>query len=477
MAATRTRTDHDSMGMLQVPVGALYGASTQRAVQNFPISGRAVSWEVIHAFALLKRAAAEANRELGKLDAKRTRLIIKACSDIAAGLENPEARTDMMRHFPVDIFQTGSGTSSNVNVNEVIANMISTSVGKKLGSFDPVHPNDHVNMGQSSNDTFPTAIQVAAASHLMKVMVPDLKKLASALHRKAKQFDGIVKIGRTHLQDATPIRLGQEFSGFAAQMDLAVERGHKSIEALATDLPIGGTAVGTGINTHPRFGSLVARRLSKDTSVRFREAGNHFEAQASRDCIVEAHGNLRTIAVSLSKIASDIRYMGSGPRCGIHEIELPAIQPGSSIMPGKVNPVLVESVMQVAMKVSGNDVAIGIAGMGGTGSLMDLNVAQPMMSDCLLESITIIGNVSRLFAESCVKGLKANRKEIKQKVEQSLMLGTALAPVIGYEEASRIAKACYKSGQTIREYCLEHDILPAAELDELLDVTSMTYPH
>ncbi|HCA39530.1 MAG TPA: class II fumarate hydratase [Phycisphaerales bacterium] len=332
-------------------------------------------------------------------------------------------------------------------------------------------------MGQSSNDTFPTAIQVAAASHLKKLMVPDLKKLASALHRKAKQFDGIVKIGRTHLQDATPIRLGQEFSGFAAQMDLAVERGHKAIEALATDLPIGGTAVGTGINTHPRFGSLVARRLSKDTGVRFREAGNHFEAQASRDCIVEAHGNLRTIAISLSKIASDIRYMGSGPRCGINEIELPAIQPGSSIMPGKVNPVLVESVMQVAMKVSGNDVAIGIAGMGGTGSLMDLNVAQPMMSDCLLESIKIIGNVSRLFAESCVKGIKANRKEIKQKVERSLMLGTALAPVIGYEEASRIAKACYKSGQTIREYCLEHDILPAAQLDELLDITSMTYPH
>ena len=417
------------------------------------------------------------NRELGKLDAKRTRLIVKACSDIVAGLENPEARPDMMQHFPVDIFQTGSGTSSNVNVNEVIANMISISVGKKLGSFDPVHPNDHVNMGQSSNDTFPTAIQVAAASHLKKLMVPDLKKLASALHRKAKQFDGIVKIGRTHLQDATPIRLGQEFSGFAAQMDLAVERGHKAIEALATDLPIGGTAVGTGINTHPRFGSLVARRLSKDTGVRFREAGNHFEAQASRDCIVEAHGNLRTIAISLSKIASDIRYMGSGPRCGINEIELPAIQPGSSIMPGKVNPVLVESVMQVAMKVSGNDVAIGIAGMGGTGSLMDLNVAQPMMSDCLLESIKIIGNVSRLFAESCVKGIKANRKEIKQKVERSLMLGTALAPVIGYEEASRIAKACYKSGQTIREYCLEHDILPAAQLDELLDITSMTYPH
>ncbi|MCP4759406.1 MAG: class II fumarate hydratase [Planctomycetes bacterium] len=477
MATTRTRTDHDSMGELQVPIDAMYSASTQRAVQNFPISGRSVSWEIIHAFAMLKKAAAETNNELDKLDAKRTRMIVKACSTIAKALENPATRPDMMKNFPVDIFQTGSGTSTNVNFNEVVANIISVSAGKKLGSFAPVHPNDHVNMGQSSNDTFPTAVQIAAASHIKKVMVPDIKKLAAALHRKAKQFDTIVKIGRTHLQDATPIRLGQEFSGFASQMDFGVERGLKAVQSLAANLPIGGTAVGTGINTHPRFASLVAKRLSKEIGVRFREAANHFEAQASRDCVVEAHGDLRTIAISLSKIASDIRFMGSGPRCGIHELELPAIQPGSSIMPGKVNPVLVESVMQVAMKVSGNDVTIGIGGFGGAGSLMDLNVAQPMMSDCLLESIKIIGNVSRLFAEDCVKGIKANRKAIKQTVEQSLMLGTALAPVIGYDQASKIAKACYKSGQTIREYCLEHDILPAAELDKLLDVTSMTYPH
>jgi fumarate hydratase class II len=473
----RTRTDHDSMGILQVPADALYSASTQRAVQNFPISGVSVSWEIIHAFARLKRAAAQVNNELGKLDAKRMRLIVKACNEIAAGLEDLSTREDMMRHFPVDIFQTGSGTSTNVNVNEVIANMISVASGKKLGSFTPVHPNDHVNMGQSSNDTFPTAVQIAAAAHIKKSMVPDLKVLASALHRKAKQFDSIVKIGRTHLQDATPIRLGQEFSGYAAQMDFAIERGHKAIEALATNLPLGGTAVGTGINTHPRFGRMVATNLSKATGVRFREAENHFEAQASRDCIVEAHGNLRVISISLSKIASDIRFMGCGPRCGIHELELPAIQPGSSIMPGKVNPVLVESVMQVAMKVSGNDVAIAMAGMGGSGSIMELNMSQPMMSDCLLESIKIIGNVSRLFAVNCVKGITANRKLIEQQVEQSLMLGTALAPVIGYDKSSKIAKACYKTGQTIREYCLEHDILPAAELDKLLDVTSMTYPH
>jgi fumarate hydratase class II len=473
----RTRTDHDSMGVLQVPADALYSASTQRAVQNFPISGISVSMEIIHAFVRLKRAAAEANNQLGKLDAKRTRLIVKVCKEIASRLEDPATEADMMRHFPVDIFQTGSGTSTNVNVNEVIANMISVASSRKLGSFTPVHPNDHVNMGQSSNDTFPTAVQVAAAARVKKSMVPDLKILASALRRKARQFDGIVKIGRTHLQDATPIRLGQEFSGYAAQVDFAVERGHKAIHALAANLPLGGTAVGTGINTHPRFGRLVAAHLSKATGVRFREAGNHFEAQASRDCVVEAHGDLRAIAISLSKIASDIRFMGCGPRCGIHELELPAIQPGSSIMPGKVNPVLVESVMQVAMKVSGNDVAIGIAGLGGTGSLMELNVAQPMMADCLLESIKIIGNVSRVFAQNCVKGITANRKVIKNQVEQSLMLGTALAPVIGYDEASRIAKACYKTGQTIREYCLEHDVLPAAQLDELLDIASMTYPH
>ncbi len=477
MAAKRTRTDHDSMGILEVPLKALYSASTQRAVQNFPISGTAVSWEIILAFAQLKRAAAEANHELGKLDAKRCKLIVKACANIITRLTDIDTRCDMMQHFPVDIFQTGSGTSTNVNVNEVISNMVSVSLNKKLGSFDPVHPNDHVNMGQSSNDTFPTAVQVAAATHIKKSMVPDVKKLASALHRKAKQFDSIVKIGRTHLQDATPIRLGQEFSGFAAQMDFAVERSEKAIHALASNLPIGGTAVGTGINTHPRFAAIVAKRLSRSTGVKFHEADNHFEAQASRDCFVEAHGNLRTIAISLSKIASDIRFMGSGPRCGIHEIELPAIQPGSSIMPGKVNPVLVESSMQVAMKVSGNDVAIGMGALGGTGSLMDLNVAQPMMSDCLLESIKIIGNVSALFADDCVKGIQANRKAIKKTVEQSLMLGTALAPVIGYDSASKIAKACYKTGQTIREYCLEHDILPEATLDELLDFTSMTYPH
>ncbi|MCH2136685.1 MAG: class II fumarate hydratase [Phycisphaerales bacterium] len=473
----RTRTETDSMGAMDVPADVLYGATTQRAVLNFPIAHRPVGWEVIHAFTLLKRSAAQANRSLGKLDTRRSRLIEKACDEVVAMLDDPDSRGDMMRHFPVDVFQTGSGTSTNMNVNEVVSNIACVGAGSKIGAQDPIHPNDHVNMGQSSNDTFPTAMQIAAADHIKRSLIPALKTLHRSLKRKAKAFDKIVKIGRTHLQDATPIRLGQEFSGYAAQAEYCIERANSALESLAGNLPIGGTAVGTGINTHPKFGRLVASALSKATGVRFKEAPNHFEAQATRDCVCEAHGQLRTIAISMSKIASDIRFMGCGPRCGIHELELPAIQPGSSIMPGKVNPVLVESVMQVAMKVSGNDVAVGMGNLGGAGSMMELSLAMPMMADVLLESITIIGNVAALFATDCVDGLKANRKEIAATVERSLMLGTALAPVLGYNEAAHIAKASYKEGCTIREYCLENNILPAKELDELLDVTSMTHPH
>lgn len=473
----RTRREQDSMGTMDVPVDVLYGASTQRAVLNFPIAHRSVGWEVIHAIALLKRAAAESNWELKQLDARRRKLILKACDEVAGMLEHADSRADMMRHFPVDVFQTGSGTSTNMNVNEVVSNIACLGAGGKIGAQDPIHPNDHVNMGQSSNDTFPTGMQVAAAVQIKDTLLPSLKTLAKALHRKAKQFDSVVKIGRTHLQDATPIRLGQEFSGFAHQVDNAIERAKLALASLADNLPIGGTAVGTGINTHKRFGRMVASKLSTATGVRFKEATNHFEAQHTRDCVVDAHGHLKTIAISLSKIASDIRFMGCGPRCGIHELELPAIQPGSSIMPGKVNPVLVESVMQVAMRVAGNDVAVTMGNVGGSGSMMDLSMAMPMMADALLESIRLIGNSARVFAEGCVDGLKANRKAIAATVERSLMLGTALAPVLGYNEASRIAKAAYKEGCTIREFCLKHDILPAAELDTLLDVSSMTHPH
>jgi len=473
----RTRTESDSMGEMRVPSDVLYGASTQRAVLNFPIAHRAVGWEIIHAFALLKRDAAWTNHDLGKLDARRMKLIAKACNEVLDMLENPDTRHDMMRHFPVDVFQTGSGTSTNMNVNEVLSNIACIGAGAKMGAQDPIHPNDHVNMGQSSNDTFPTAMQIAAANHIKYQLIPSLKRLASALRRKARAFDGIVKIGRTHLQDATPIRLGQEFSGYTAQVEYAIDRAKAALKSLSHNLPIGGTAVGTGINTHPKFGRMIAAKLTKSTGVQFKEATNHFEAQATRDCVCEAHGQLRTIAISLSKIASDIRFMGCGPRCGIHELELPAVQPGSSIMPGKVNPVLVESVMQVAMKVSGNDVAVGMGNLGGAGSMMELSMAMPMTADVLLDSITIIGNVADVFAVGCIMGLKANKKAIAATVERSLMLGTALAPVLGYNEASHIAKAAYKEGCTIREYCLAHDILPADELDKLLDVSSMTHPH
>ena len=478
MAKKKTRTEHDSMGTMTVPADVLYGASTQRAVLNFPISGRAVGHEVIHAFALLKRAAAETNHELGRLTQKRRRLITSACSDIAEAIElGGEDRDAMMRNFPVDVFQTGSGTSSNMNTNEVVSNMACLAAGKGIGAQDPVHPNDHVNLGQSSNDTFPTAMQVAGCVQIKTTLLPALKKLARTLHRKAKQFDGIVKIGRTHLQDATPIRLGQEFSGYAAQADYAVQRATRAMDVMASNLPIGGTAVGTGINTHPRFARGVASRLSKATGVRFKEAANHFEAQATRDCIVEAHGLLRTISISLSKMASDIRLMGSGPRCSWSELILPELQPGSSIMPGKVNPVLVETIMQVCSQVEGNDVTIGVGAMGGVGSLMELNVSMPCMAERLLESIRLIANSSEVFADDCVSGIKADKKRIAASVEQSLMLGTALVPVIGYNKAAEIAHHAHETGQTIREYCLEHGILDAATLDEVLDVSGMTRPH
>ncbi|MCH2152209.1 MAG: class II fumarate hydratase [Phycisphaerales bacterium] len=471
------RIDRDSMGPVEVPSDALYGASTQRAVENFPISTGGLDWTLIHAFAQLKHAAAHANEQLGKLPAKQARLIRKAADQIVAGTEDPETRGEMMKHFPVGTYQTGSGTSSNVNMNEVISNMSCLAAGTAIGSKKPVHPNDHVNMGQSSNDTMPTAMQIASAVQLKNNLIPSLKVLERSLKKKARQFDGIVKIGRTHLQDATPIRLGQEFSGYAAQITHAIRRATESMSELAGNMPIGGTAVGTGINTHPRFSKIVCSELSKATGVKFREAENHFEAQATRDCVVDAHGRLNAIAVSLSTIASNIRFMACGPRCGIQEIDLPAIQPGSSIMPGKVNPVLVESVMQVAMKVAGNNTTINIGGMGGTGSLMELNVAMPVMAEALLDSIQILGNVSRIFATHCVDGIAANKKAIKDSVEKSLMLGTALAPVIGYDEAAHIAHECYDSGMTIREYATKHSTLPPKELEEVLDVTAMTYPH
>jgi fumarate hydratase class II len=480
-----TRIETDSMGQMTVPSDALYGATTQRAVENFPVSGRPVPVEVIRAFALLKKACAETNRELRKLDAKRAGAIVKACDRIleeladaprgaaaagprrgskavardaggdasrdgAAGARGGSRAAAFMRHFPIDVFQTGSGTSTNMNVNEVIANLAALDAGKSIGARDPLHPNDHVNMGQSSNDTFPTAM--------------------------ARQWDKIVKIGRTHLMDATPIRLGQEFGGFAAQAEYCVVRAERAMMRLAENLPIGGTAVGTGINTHPDFGDRVARRLAKATGIAFAEAKNHFEAQATRDCIVEASGELKTIAVALSKIANDIRWLGSGPRAGLFELSLPATQPGSSIMPGKVNPVICESVMMVACQVVGHDAAITLGGFGGTGSLFQLNVAMPMMAENLQGAIALLANASEMFVDKCVEGLEANVEIATGMVEKSLMLCTSLAPVIGYDNAAKAAKEAFKSGATIREHVLKHNLVHPKKLDELLDPWSMTEP-
>ncbi|MAJ46796.1 MAG: hypothetical protein CBC35_05750 [Planctomycetes bacterium TMED75] len=473
---TQTRTEQDSMGSMEVPHGALFGATTQRAVMNFQVKGLPVTWNVIHAFLLLKRAAASANYELNKLDEQRATLVTNACTQMLSQMEDPLQRDEAMAHFPVDVFQTGSGTSTNMNVNEVLANLASIASGNPIGAHEPVHPNDHVNMGQSSNDTFPTAMNVSGALLIRDELLPALHVLHKALLAKSEAFDHIVKIGRTHLQDATPIRLGQEFSGFAAQIEHSIRRVTEAMQELASNLPIGGTAVGTGINTHPQFGQMVCAELTKATGLEFSEASNHFEAQSTIDSLVDAHGRVKTLAVSLSVIASNIRLMACGPRCGLNELSLPAVQPGSSIMPGKVNPVILESLMQVCMKVAGNDNTISLAGMGGLGSLMNLNVALPLAATSMLESIDLLANSATTLVERCLEGLEANSESIEALVERSLMLGTALVPEIGYNESARIAKACHETGQTIRQYCLEHGIISEDRLTELLDIKSMTYP-
>ncbi len=479
-----TRLEKDSMGEMAVPADALYGATTQRAVINFPISGRPIPIEVIAAFTLLKRACGEVNRDLKKLDSRRASAITAACDALLAGLEADGARAfgtvapvdGWMRHFPIDVFQTGSGTSTNMNVNEVIANLAAQAAGKPIGGREPIHPNDHVNMGQSSNDTFPTAMQIAAVVAIKSSLLPALEVLRKALASKAKKWNKVVKVGRTHLMDATPVRVGQEFAGFAAQIEYCSRRAERAMVRLAENLPIGGTAVGTGINTHPKFGALVAAKLSKATGVTFAEAANHFEAQSTRDCVVEASGHLKTIAVSLSKIANDIRWLGSGPRCGLFELSLPATQPGSSIMPGKVNPVICESVMMVACQVVGHDAAITLGGFGGTGSLLQLNVAMPMMSENLQNMITLLANAATMFAEKAIAGLELNETIATGFVERSLMMCTSLAPVIGYDAAAKVAKSAFAEGKTVREYVLEHKLVEPRKLDALLDPWSMTEP-
>ena len=459
------REERDSMGIMQVPDNAYYGAQTQRAIKNFPVSDLKIPKSMIKALGMIKRSAAVVNHDLGNLDKNRMDAIINAADEVIDGKFDTQ--------FLVDIFQTGSGTSTNMNTNEIIANRASEIMGGVVGSREPVHPNDHVNYGQSSNDVIPTAIHVAANVEIEKHLIPSLERLASSLQEKAKEFDGIVKIGRTHLQDATPIRLGQEFSGYAQQITNGIQRLRQS-QKLLSELAQGGTAVGTGINTHVEFGERIAKQISLVSGVNFIEAKNHFEAQAAQDAAVETSGALKTIAVSLSKIANDIRWLGSGPRAGLGELMLPAVQPGSSIMPGKVNPVICESMLQICAQVIGNDATITLGGMGG---VFELNVMLPVIAYNLLESITILTNGCDMFRENLVDGLKANEKTCEDYIEGSLAMCTSLAPVIGYDKAAHLAHVAYETGKTVREVALEEKVLPEDELAELLDPASMTTPN
>jgi fumarate hydratase class II len=427
---------------------------------------------IIYSFALLKRSAAVANAKLKLLEERRAKLIIDACDDVMEALSDTGRCEAMMLHFPIDVFQTGSGTSTNMNMNEVVAKI----ANKKAKSKNAIHPNDHVNMGQSSNDTFPTAMQIAACVELRGALIPALKGLRKSLKSKTKKWDKIVTIGRTHLMDATPIRMGQIFSGYEAAIEYGIRRAERAMMRLAENMPIGGTAVGTGINTHPRFSSIVCRELSKITKVSFKEANNHFEAQATRDCVVEAHGELKTIATSLSKIANDIRWLGSGPRCGLFQLSLPATQPGSSIMPGKVNPVICEAAMQVFCQVAGNDVAITTAASGGIGSILELNLCMPLIAERLTETIMLLTGAASILDEKLIQGLEVNKEIAEALVEQSLMVGTILAPVIGYDQTSAIAKEAFSTGETIREIVLRKGLLDEEELDSYLDFDAMTKP-
>jgi fumarate hydratase class II len=458
------RMERDSMGFIKVPRRAYYGAQTQRAIENFPISGWRFQREMIHALSLIKYAAAQTNSDLKLLTRRIARTIQKASEEVMQGKWDEQ--------FLVDIFQTGSGTSTNMNANEVIANRANEILGEPKGTYRPIHPNDHVNLGQSSNDVFPTAIHIASMILLQQRLVPALKNLQKLLKKKSKAFHSILKIGRTHLQDAVPIRLGQEFGGYARQMELAIHRIQNAEVALA-ELPLGGTAVGTGINTHPLFAKRTISLISLKTGYRFREATDHFEAQGARDALVETSGALKTAAVSLIKIANDIRWMGSGPRCGLGEIRLPDTQPGSSIMPGKVNPVIPESLIQACVQVIGNDAAITLGGLSGN---FELNVMMPLMAHNLLQSIQILANAIVNFSRRCVAGLEADRNRCEEMVDRSLALVTSLTPKIGYDRAARIAKKAYEQRTTIRQAAKEEGIFSQEELDSLLDPRSMIAP-
>jgi fumarate hydratase class II len=456
-ARPTTRIERDSMGEVEVPADALYGASTQRAVDNFPISGQRFPRRFIRSLALIKLAAAETNAELGLLDAEVAAAIAAAARSVADGAHDDQ--------FPIDIYQTGSGTSTNTNMNEVIAHLASARLGGRA-----VHPNDDVNRCQSSNDDIPSALQLAASMAIEAALLPALERLHTALVAREREFWPVVKTGRTHLQDATPIRLGQEFRGYAGQLEESLRRA-RAAQAELLAVPLGGTAVGTGINAHPEYAFRTCARLSSLTGLTVRETGNHFHSQATLDVPIAAHGAIRTIALSLWKIASDIRLMGMGPRAGLAELALPETQPGSSIMPGKVNPVIVESLTMVVARVVGNDGTIAFA---QTGSLLELNVMLPVTTVALLESIELLAAAAANFSARCVEGLRATERG-PELVERGLMLATALAPLIGYDEAARLAKDALRSGRTIRELALERG-LDGAELDRVLDPAAMTGP-
>jgi len=458
-----TRVEKDTMGEMRVPAAALWGAGTQRAVLNFPISGKRFPRRFIKALGLIKKAAAQTNGELGLLPASVVDAIVAAAQEVADGA--------LDEHFVLDIFQTGSGTSTNMNANEVIANRAIQKLGGELGSKKPVHPNDHVNFGQSSNDVIPTALHLGALLAIDEVLLPGLRELHEALEAKAKELWGVIKTGRTHLQDATPIRLGQEFLGYAGQIERGIARAEHAREELS-EVALGGTAVGTGINTHPEFAKRATLRLSKELKAEIRETTNHFQSQSTVDNAVEASAALRTIAVSIFKIANDIRWLGSGPRAGIGEINLPEVQPGSSIMPGKVNPVIFESAMMVSAQVIGNDATIAFGGAAGN---FEINLMFPVVAYNLIESAELLGETATNMAKSGVRGITATDRG-PAMVERGLSMVTSLAPIIGYDAAAAIAKEAAKTGETVREVALRRTDLGAERLREILDPMLMTEP-
>lgn len=465
MSEQEFRIEHDTMGEVRVPADAKYRAQTQRAVENFPISGMRIEPSLIQALAAVKGAAATVNAKLGVIEPEMAQAIHDVAADVAAG------KLDFNKHFPIDVFQTGSGTSTNMNTNEVLATLATEKLGRD------VHPNDHVNASQSSNDVFPTAMHIAATGGVVRDLVPALEHLESGLSRKADEFASVVKSGRTHLMDATPVTLGQEFGGYATQVRYGIERLHATLPRVA-ELPLGGTAVGTGINTPPGFAGAVISELASSLDLPLTEARNHFEAQAARDGLVELSGQLRTIAMSLYKVSNDVRWMGSGPRTGLSELALPDLQPGSSIMPGKVNPVLPEALCMVAAQVVGNDAAVGFAGGAGN---FELNVMLPVIARNVLESIRLLSNISRVFADRCVSGLVANDERCREYAESSPSVVTPLNRYIGYEEAAKVAKQALAERKTIKAVVVERGYIEAgklteAQLDAALDVLSMTHP-